>query len=235
MSTMAAVRTTPDGRFSIPNQIPNTYTLSATTTGADTSLSGLAMIEVMDSDVLGVQVVLRPPLTLTGRVVTTGTSRVPSLAGQQLQLAPVSAALSGAAAPQVSPTSATGEFRITNLHPGRFTLRGTPYLGTATGGGLWGLESVQMDGTDVTDRILDIRADAPPTELVVTFTDQWQDISGRVSNANDEGVSDYTMLAFPVDEQYWLYNSRRIVTAQPNDDGRYQLGGAGPALLPPGE
>jgi len=147
----------------------------------------------------------------------------------------MSAALSGVAAPQVSPTSATGEFRITNLHSGRFTQAGSPSLGTASSDGLWGLASVHMDGTDVTDRILDIRADAPPPEIVVSFTDQWQDISGRVSNTNDEGVSDYTMLAFPVDEQFWRYNFRRVVTAQPNDDGRYQLGGPGPALLPPGE
>lgn len=234
LSTAATVNLGPDGQFSIPNQIPNTYVLVARTTRADNPLTGLTTIEVTETDVVGVQVGLRPPLTLTGRVVATGTSRAPSLAGHQLRFEPTSAFLSGTAVPQVSPTSATGEFRITNLHPGRFTLAGTPYLG-ATGGALWGLESVRVDGTDVTDRFLDIHADAPPTEIVVTFTDQWQDISGRVSNTNDEGVSDYTMLVFPVDEQFWLYNSRRVVTAQPNDDGRYQLGGPGPALLPPGE
>ena len=83
--------------------------------------------------------------------------------------------------------------------------------------------------------VIDVRADALPKELIVTFTDQWQEVSGRLTNAQGAGVSDYTMLIFPTDETYWLYNSRRHLTAQPDTDGRYRLGGPGPAILPAGD
>ena len=92
-----------------------------------------------------------------------------------------------------------------------------------------------IDGIDVTDRALDIAAETPPKEIVATLTNEWQEIAGRVTNGEGAGVSDYTMLAFPVDDAYWLHNSRRIVTTLPAGDGRYQLGGPGPALLPAGE
>jgi hypothetical protein len=94
---------------------------------------------------------------------------------------------------------------------------------------------VTLDGADVTDRAFDVSAETPPKEIVATLTDQWQEITGRVTNTDGAGISDYTMLVFPVDETYWLHNSRRIVTTQPAGDGRYQLGGPGPALLPAGE
>ena len=56
-----------------------------------------------------------------------------------------------------------------------------------------------------------------------------------MADAAGNGVSDYTVMVFPVNEEYWLSGSRRIVTAQPGTDGRFSLGGPGPALLPAGE
>jgi hypothetical protein len=38
-----------------------------------------------------------------------------------------------------------------------------------------------------------------------------------------------------VNDAYWLYGSRRIVTSAPATDGRFTIGGPGAALLPAGE
>jgi hypothetical protein len=98
-----------------------------------------------------------------------------------------------------------------------------------------GLQSVMADGTDITDLALTVTPDTAPREIVITFGERWQELSGRLIDAAGKGVSDYTVMVFPVNDAYWLYGSRRIVTAQPGTDGRFNLGGPGPALLPAGE
>jgi len=238
LSTSATSRVTPDGRFSLPNQVPNTYQILARTP-RQSPLMATAFVEVTGvSDVSGVQLVLAPPLSVAGRVVAGGavpSSRPSSLANQRFQLTPVLTSRTGITAPSSTPTDVSGQFTVTGVFPGLYMLTGAPFFGASGDSVTWGLASVFIDGADVTDRAFDISAETPPKEVVATITDQWQEISGRVTNTEGAGVTDYTMLAFPVDEAYWLHNSRRIVTAQPAGDGRYQLGGPGPALLPAGE
>ena len=136
---------------------------------------------------------------------------------------------------RVSATTPTGEFTVTGLVPGRYVIGNAPFFGASTASVTWGLESVMVDGKDVTDLPVTIAPEAMPKEVVVTLGDRWQELSGRVADAAGNGVSDYTVMVFPVNEEYWLSGSRRIVTAQPGTDGRFSLGGPGPALLPAGE
>jgi len=236
-SSGASITVGPDGRFGIAGQPPGRYALNARVGSGATALSALAVIDTYGNDVASAQLVLRPALTLPGRLTATATggAKPPALAGLRLQLAGLSAAHRTGIVPQVSPATVDGTFTISGVMPGRYTFGGAPFFGASGDSVTWGLASVFIDGADVTDRAFDISAETPPKEVVATITDQWQEISGRVTNAAGASVSDYTMLAFPVDEAYWLHNSRRIVTAQPAGDGRYQLGGPGPALLPAGE
>lgn len=230
LSTGGSARPTPDGRFTMANQPPNTYVVVARTPSA----FGVTTVELQGGDVATAHVVLQPPLTIAGRIATAGTTKPAAIAGLRFQFAPVSMALSGAAAPQVAPSGADGAFRITNVVPGRYVFSGEPFFGASNDSVTWGVAAVTFDGRDVTDRAIEIAADAPPKEIVVTLTEQSQSITGRITNEQGAGVGDYTMLVFPQDEAYWLYNSRRIVTAQPDRTGQYQIGGRGPALLPPG-
>ena len=228
----ATLRAGPDGQFALPQGLPpGTYTVVAFAS-QQTSFAA-ATVEAAGTDV-SLQLVLQPPLQVSGRVVTAGVGRPPSLAGQRLQFSGLTAALR-ALRTQVTSATVTGEFTITGLLPGQYMFSGTPFFGASSDSVTWGIGSITVDGRDVTDRAIDIQTAALPKDLVVTFTDQWQEVTGRLTNAQGAGVSDYTMLIFPVDESYWVYNSRRHVTAQPASDGRYRLGGPGPAMLPPGE
>jgi hypothetical protein len=232
MSYALGARVAPDGQFTFPQGVPpGTYTVLARGTGPRPPFAVLT-IEAAGADISGLQLVLQPSLEIAGRIVTTGTARPPSLAGHRLQFSSV---VPRGAPPQVSPATATGEFAITGLLPGQYMFSGAPFFGASADSVTWGIGSITVDGRDATDRAIDVRADAMPKELIVTFTDQWQEVSGRLTNAQGAGVSDYTMLIFPTDETYWLYNSRRHLTAQPDSDGRYRLGGPGPAILPAGE
>ncbi len=224
------VRVTPDGRFTSAQPLPpGTYALIARAPNA----FAIATVEANGTDISGLPLVLQPPVSIAGRIVTAGEGRPPVIAGQRLQLTAMAAAMRSAPA-QITPATATGEFRVT-LPPGQYMVTGAPFFGASPDSVTWGLGTITVDGHDVTDRPIDVRPDAVPKEIIATFTNQWQDVSGRVTNAQGHAVSDYTMLLFPVDEAYWIYGSRRHVAATPDSDGHYRLGGPGPALLPAGD
>jgi hypothetical protein len=238
LSTTTTITTGSDGRFRTPATAPGSYAVLARTAAVQGGQGhyGTAHVDLAGVDVSGVTLTLQPPLQLAGRVVAKGTSAAPSLAGQRLQMRPLGLAnSSGALAPLVSPTTPTGEFTVTNLVPGRYVIGNTPFFGASTASVTWGLESVVVDGADVTDLPVTIAADAMPKDVAITFGDQWQQLSGRLSDADGKAMTDYTVMVFPVNEAYWLHGSRRIVTTQPGTDGRFALGGPGPSLLPAGE
>ena len=80
-----------------------------------------------------------------------------------------------------------------------------------------------------------LMADGFEVHVATRFGDRWQELSGRLIDSAGAGVSDYVVMVFPVNEAYWMSGSRRIVIAQPGTDGRFAIGGSGPALLPAGE
>jgi hypothetical protein len=235
MQLTAVMRVGPDGRFGT-TMAPGSYTLLARTTVAGAQQFAFAPVDVSGTDVRGIQLTLQPALSMTGRVVATGTAQAPVLTGQRMQMRAVSAAASGGSlAPQISPVTATGEFTVANLVPGRYVIGSAPFFGASNDSVTWGLESVVVDGADVTDLPVAIAAEAVPKEVLITFGDRWQQLSGRMTDGAGKGLSDYTVMVFPVNDAYWLHGSRRIITAQPDSNGQFTLGGPGPAVLPPGE
>jgi protocatechuate 3,4-dioxygenase beta subunit len=234
VSPNSALRPEADGRFSMSIRLPNTYTVSARTLGAP-QLFAMTSVEVRDTDVLGVSLVLRMPMAVSGRFAAQGTSPAPALTSVRLSMLPLSPVAGPATTPTVSTTAADGTFRITGLLPGRYHFSGAPFFGASTASVQWGVESITLDGTDITDRAFEVSGERPPKEVVVTLTDRWQQISGRLLDDQNRGVSDFTVMAFPADETLWLWQTRRIVTATPGTDGAYTLGGPGPAMLPAGE
>jgi hypothetical protein len=98
----------------------------------------------------------------------------------------------------------------------------------------WTLKSVVADDKDITDRVLEI-TDAPPKAVVVTYTDRWQQLSGKLSHQSGAAATDETVIVFPADRAYWYQGSRRIATTRPGSDGLFSFGGPGPTSLPPGE
>jgi hypothetical protein len=181
-----------------------------------------------------VQLTLQPALAFPGKVTASGTAPQPTLNGHRVQLQSLSPGLGGGAAPQVTPTNAAGEFTV-RLISGRYVMGIAPFFGASATSVSWGLESVWVDGKDVTDLPISITSETLPKEVSVVLGNRWQELSGRLIDAAGAAVSDYTVMVFPVNDAYWITGSRRIVTAQPGTDGRFVLGGPGPALLPAGE
>ena len=66
--------------------------------------------------------------------------------------------------------------------------------------------------------------------MVVVFTDRQNEITGTVTDEQGAPVPDFTVLAFPTDASLWRPQARQIMTARPDQTGKYRIRG-----LPPGE
>ena len=56
---------------------------------------------------------------------------------------------------------------------------------------------------------------------VVTFVDRRAELTGVMTDAQSQPVSDYTLILFPADARYRTPQSRRILSTRPATDGRY--------------
>jgi hypothetical protein len=220
-----------DGTFSF-DRPPGRYTVFAETSGAEKQVAFME-IDVESGQSTPVHMTLQPPISLAGHFVANGTASVPPLSGHRVVVTGLSSVAT--LTPQVSPTGAAGAFTVKNLVPGRYVIGSTPFFGASVASASWSVESVLMDGRDVTDLPVLITNDTVPKELSIVLGNRWQQLAGRLTDERSKGVSDYAVLLFPVNEEYWFYGTRRIVTTLPGTDGTFTLGGPGPSLLPPGE
>ena len=66
--------------------------------------------------------------------------------------------------------------------------------------------------------------------MEIVFTDKLTEINGTVTNEQGTPVPDFTVLAFPTDGSLWRPQARQIMTARPDQTGKYRIRG-----LPPGD
>lgn len=137
---------------------------------------------------------------------------------------------------------ASGRFTIIGVPPGRYSLRGTAPAGTggpgvgaggalaAGGSGNWILKSSVAGGRDTLDFPLEIGPNVNVTDAVLTFADRSTELTGLLQDATGAATSDYSIIIFPADSQYWVPQSRRIQSVRPGTDGRYTV-----RNLPPGD
>jgi Carboxypeptidase regulatory-like domain len=66
--------------------------------------------------------------------------------------------------------------------------------------------------------------------MVVTMTDRMTELSGTVVDDKGKPAIEHTLLLYPADQKYWVFQSRRIRTTRAGEDGRYSF-----RSVPPGE
>lgn len=65
----------------------------------------------------------------------------------------------------------------------------------------WAVESVTLDGKDITDRPVDFSEDT--TSLVIVYSDKLATVTGTIKDARGETVTTGVAVAFPVDSTHW--------------------------------
>jgi hypothetical protein len=229
LSTASAITTGPDGRFSMAGLPPGTHVFSVNR--REDGHYARTVVEVSGGTNVSVQLTLQPAMSFSGRLMFEGATRR-RRSGRRIPLRAIAGG-AGAVTPQMSATDQRGAFIVTNVAPGRYLLGGPLSFGPTADTMTWSLQSVIVDGRDMTDLPIDL-VNEPPKDVVVTYGDRFQELSGRLQSQSGAPVSDYTMVVFPEDRGYWIQGSRRIVIARPGTDGRFTLSGAGPTTLPPG-
>ncbi len=208
-----------DGQFSIANVPPGTYTLRARNNDRDALLS-TAMPLAVNGDVSNVVVVLQTGGSLTGTLVfQPGSTPAPSDVTQVRIAAPAVDRDANFGPMPASRVNKDGTFSIDGVTVGDHLIR--PNGGAGLNG--WTLRSVTIGGRDVTDLPVTVRSGQKIGDIVVTFTDRINQISGTVADERGNAATEYTVLAFSTNSAVWRPNSRQIATARPDQTGTYRI------------
>jgi hypothetical protein len=212
-----------DGAFTINNVPPGRYVLRARAEDSETPLFGAQPLSVNGPDITDLLVVLSTGATVTGTVsFLPGASNTPDLTQFRIS------------APSTDSSDFGPQPNARVDKDGRFTLNGVSagsHLIRAGGNGRgWILKSVTIGARDMTDTPMQLRSGETLANVAIVFTDQQNEISGTVTDEQGTPAPDFTVLAFPTDGTLWRPQARQIMTARPDQTGKYRIRG-----LPPGQ
>jgi hypothetical protein len=94
----------------------------------------------------------------------------------------------------------------------------------------WAIRAVWLNGVDVTDSGIEFSPNENVSGLEVELTNKLTTISGLVTNARGETVTEYSAIAFSQDREQWKGATRYQGSGRPDQDGRFKITG-----LPPGD
>jgi hypothetical protein len=212
-----------DGAFTIANVPPGRYILRARADNGETPQFGAQPISINGEDVTDFSVMLSTGATITGMLTfVPGQTNPPDLT--QFRISAPSTDQSDFGPQPNARVDKDGRFTLSGVSAGSHLIRAG---GNARG---WILKSVTADGRDVTDTPIQVRGGETVSNIVVAFTDRLSEITGSVTDEHGAPAPDFTVLAFPTDSSLWRPQARQIMTARPDQTGKYRIRG-----LPPGE
>ena len=223
------------GTFKIRNVPPGPYTLRAVTRGGRRGgrrgfggrpVFGSQRVDVDGHDVSGLALVLTPGTTLSGAIVFERTQGPPNGMARVRVTVDAVQSLPLLSNPE-SQIDEDGAFEVQDVPGGPRLIRAR---GVPDG---WMLKAVYLDGQDVIDTPLEFSGVTRADGFRLVFTDQVSRISGVVQDSDGGPLTDFTVVAFPLDNSLWQPQSRYIKAAPPDQNARYEIEGlpAGNYLL----
>jgi hypothetical protein len=209
-----------DGTFTVRNVPPDRYVLSARAEGVTGPQMATVPATVTSGDVVDISVTLSPPATIRGRVALVG--KQPSSGAMDVFLTVVPLDGQSGPVPQAR-TDSNSRFVISAIPQGHSLIR------VMSSGGAWSVQSVVIDGRDVTDLSIELKS-GQSVEAIVTLTDRVTEINGTINNKRGDPQTQYTVLVFSKDESFWGSHATRVKTTRPDQTGAFTVRG-----LPAGE
>ena len=207
-----------DGSFEIVNVPPGRYVMRARGTDAETPRYAAQPLSINGQDVDDVTIIVTSGARLTGTVtLLPGSSPAPDITNIRIT-APATDQDSFGPQPNAR-VEKDGKFTLDGVAAGTHLIRPS---GNARG---WVLKSVTIGSRDMTDTPIQLRSGQTLSDVAIVFTDQLTEISGTVTDTESRPVPDFTILAFTTDSSLWRPLSRQIMTARPDQTGKYRIRG----------
>ena len=87
----------------------------------------------------------------------------------------------------------------------------------------WNLKSVSINGQDITDTPMEFPPGQNVTGMQIVLTKKVGTLTGQVTDSKGNPVLDATVVVFPSNDKLWMYQSRFIKAARPDQDGKYRV------------
>jgi hypothetical protein len=205
-----------DGSFDISNVPPGRYILRARGRDAQWPQFATQPLTVAGSDIGDLTLTVAEGATVTGTVaLATSQADPPDLGRARISSIAIEPGLTNSQARIEDDNT----FKIVAIPAGSHLIRPT---GQMEG---WLLESVVLDGRDITDTPISLQGGQQVARVTVTLTGAVNEIIGTVTTTDGRPVPDYTVLAFSIDPTFWRPLSRHIATARPDQTGSYRIRG----------
>jgi len=229
MSVTRITRPGADGRFSMPALTPGRYGLSARLFAGRGGGDGLSPAEAAlwaDQEVLvdgqelpEVRLQLQPGMTVSGRVVLSGTT--PPLDFSRLFIGLSSSRETPSSIPGVAP-GADGTFSLLGVPPGQYRLEVSGLGATSK----WTLQSASSNTQNVIDKPFEVRPNENVEGLVLTFTDRPTEVSGTLIDSANRPAAEYFVMMFSADRSLWTPRSRAVrAPVRADSTGKFTIAG----------
>ncbi len=228
---VATAITDNEGVFAFLAITPGEYTLSSSLARLTNELKGEGQVlwasqslNVGDTGIAGLTLTMQPGVRASGRVEFRTASGIANQPPQRqvIVVFPIRADISRTLPVVVQPD---GTFRSTGNPPGRYSITGSSPPG-------WFWQTTSIAGKPVPDELIELGS-AEVADLVLTFGQTTNRVSGRVSGASGAPDPDAAVIVFPADSDAWrngIFTSRRARKVHATSAGGYDI-----ATLAPGD
>jgi uncharacterized protein (DUF2141 family) len=178
-------------------------------------------LSVGDTDLTGVNVLLRNGLRVTGRAEFDGAAEKPTpdqLSRMLVMIEPLEGLVDRSITPP-GRVDARGQFSTFGVPAGKYFIR-VP-AGAPTG---WTLKGAFLGDRDVSDVPFELESDV--SDVVLSFTDRPASLTGQVQVSEQAAREGVVVIAFPADSKAWQDagpNSRRMRRVAVSESGTYTI------------
>jgi protocatechuate 3,4-dioxygenase beta subunit len=210
-----------DGKFRFDGLQPGFYRVMAQNNDGKTRLMSRSMeFQLENSEIANVELVLLPPLELSGSVKMEGEEAGAAAPKRTVRLEPMGYSMGNLAATG-GEVDGKGAFRIGNIAPGKYRVRVEPL------GENGYLKALEIDGVAAAKGIADLSQAARGASAKVTLGSNGARISGRVLDSDGEPIENSMLMVFLASDPDDIPFSGGV-PEHAGPDGKYILKGVAP-------